>query len=436
MESPCAPPPHERCVRSGFPVDPGHELARPGPVDDPLRMQQDIVILGGARTAMAEYSGTPGFGLFKDLSAIELGAIATRAALERSGVAPAAIDQIFFGNALQTSADAIYGARHVGLKAGLRIEAPALTVNRLCGSGIQSAVSAAQAILLGEAELCVAGGMENMSQAPHVLRGAREGFRFGATPQLEDLLFVALKDPYCGFYMAQTAENVAKKFEISRAAQDEYALRSHQLGAAAVQAGKFAAEIVPLKVKRGREEITVDKDDHIKPDTSLAALQKLRPAFGEQGTVTAGNASGIVDGAAALVLASAQKAKALGLRPKARIRSWAVAGVPPEIMGIGPVPAIRGALQRANLQQSDIDLFEINEAFAAQYLGCERDLDLDRDKVNVNGGAIALGHPLGATGARLLLTLVRELHDSDKRLGCASACIGGGQGIAMIVERM
>ncbi len=399
-------------------------------------MQHEIVILGGARTPMAEYSGTPGYGLFKDVSALDLGAIATKAALERTGVQPDQVGQIFFGNALQTSNDAIYGARHVGLKAGLPIEVPALTVNRLCGSGIQAAVSAAHAMLTGEADICVAGGMENMSQAPHVLHGAREGFRFGSTPQLEDLLFAALMDPYCGFYMAQTAENVAKKFEISREAQDEYAMRSHQLGTAAVKAGKFAAEIVPVTVKRGRKEITVETDDHIKPDTSIEALSKLRAAFGKDGTVTAGNASGIVDGAASLVLTTAERAKALGVTPKAKIRSWAVAGVPPELMGIGPVPAIRKALEKGGLAQNDIDLFEINEAFSAQYLGCERDLELDRDKVNVNGGAIALGHPLGATGARLLLTLVREMEESGKGLGCASACIGGGQGIAMILEKV
>jgi acetyl-CoA acetyltransferase family protein len=396
---------------------------------------QDLVILGGARTAMAEYSGTPGFGLFKDLSAIELGALAAKAALERCGVQPDQVDQVFFGNALQTSNDAIYGARHVALRAGLPIDVPALTVNRLCGSGIQAAVSAAHALLAGEARLCVVGGMENMSQAPHVLHGGREGFRLGAAPPLEDLLFAALKDPFCGFFMAQTAENVAKKFELSRAAQDEYALRSHRLGAAAVAAGKFAAEIVPVTVKRGRKEVVVDKDDHIKPDTSLAALAGLSPAFGKDGTVTAGNASGIVDGAAALVVTTREHAKALGLKPKARIVAWGLAGVPPEIMGIGPVPAIRRALEKARRKLGDVDLFEINEAFSAQYLGVERELGLDRAKVNVNGGAIALGHPLGATGARLLLTLVRELEQSGKALGCASACIGGGQGIAMLLER-
>ena len=366
---------------------------------------------------------------------IELGAAATRAALTRSGVEPDQVDQVFFGNAMQSSADAIYGARHVALHAGIPQEAPALTVNRLCGSGIQSFVSAAHALMLGEGQVCVAGGMENMSQAPFVLRGAREGFRFGSAPALEDSLFVALRDPFCDLFMAQTAENVAQRESISRAEQDEYALRSHRLGAAAVQAGKFAAEITPVTARKGRKEVEVSTDDHIKPDTSLEALSGLRAAFGKDGTVTAGNASGIVDGAAAMVMTTAEHAAALGVAPRARIRAWGVAGVAPDVMGLGPVPAIRMACEKAGLEVSDIDLFEINEAFAAQYLGCEKQLGLDRDKVNVNGGAIALGHPLGATGTRLLLTLARELEDSDKALGCASACIGGGQGIAMIIER-
>ncbi|MCA8942200.1 MAG: thiolase family protein [Planctomycetes bacterium] len=395
----------------------------------------EFVILGGARTPMAEYSGTPGFGLFQDLSAIDLATIATRAALERTAVPPEQIDHVVIGNALQTSNDAIYGARHVGLKAGIPVETPALTVNRLCGSGIQSIVSACHAIGMGEASACVAGGMESMSQAPHVARGMRNGTRFGQNMQLEDLLFAALYDPHCEFLMGQTAENVAGEHGVSRPDQDEFALRSHQLGAAAVAAGKFAAEIVPITVRRGRKEIEVATDDHIKPDTTLEALSSLRPAFGKDGTVTAGNASGIVDGAASLVVTSADWAKAHGLHPKVRIRSWAYEGVPPEVMGIGPVPAIRRACERAGLELSDIDLFEINEAFAAQYLGVERALGLDRDKVNVNGGAIALGHPLGATGTRLVLTLVRELEDTGKAIGCASACIGGGQGIAIIVER-
>jgi len=399
-------------------------------------MRPELVIVGGARTAMAEYSGTPGFGKFKDVSAIDLATHAAKAALQRTGVQPSMVDETFVGNAAQSSSDAIYGARHVALKSGVPIEKPALTVNRLCGSGIQAVVSAAHTIIAGEAQLCLAGGMENMSQVPHVIRGAREGFRFGAEPKIEDLLFAALYDPFCKFFMAQTAENVAKKLTISRQEQDEYALRSHQLGAAAVKAGKFAAEIAPLTIQLGKKEVVVDKDDHIKPETSLEALAGLRPAFGKDGTVTAGNASGIVDGAAMLVVTTAQRAKELGLKPKARIRSWGIAGVPPELMGLGPVPAIQQACKKAGLQVGDLDLIEINEAFSAQYLGCEKELKLDRKKCNVNGGAIALGHPLGATGARLLLTLVREMEQGGKALGCASACIGGGQGIAMILERI
>ncbi|MCB9879567.1 MAG: acetyl-CoA C-acetyltransferase [Planctomycetes bacterium] len=399
-------------------------------------MQSELVIVGGARTAMAEYSGTPGFGKFKDVSAIDLAAHAARAAMERCGVKPEMVDETFVGNAAQSSSDAIYGARHVALKAGVPITKPALTVNRLCGSGIQSVVSAAHSILLGESKLCLAGGMENMSQVPHVIRGARDGFRFGQEPKIEDLLFAALYDPFCKFFMAQTAENVAKQVGISREEQDEYALRSHQLGAAAVKAGKFAAEIAPLVIQRGKKELVVDSDDHIKPETTLEALAGLRAAFGKDGTVTAGNASGIVDGAAMLVVTTAQRAKELGLKPKAKIRSWGLAGVPPEVMGLGPVPSIRQACDKAGLKVGDLDLIEINEAFSAQYLGCEKELGLDRDKCNVNGGAIALGHPLGATGTRLLLTLVREMEESGKSLGCASACIGGGQGIAMILERV
>ena len=385
---------------------------------------------------MAEYSGTPGFGKFKDVSAIDLAAHAAKAALERSGVKPEMVDETFVGNAAQSSSDAIYGARHVGLKAGAPQAAGGLTINRLCGSGIQTIIEAAHQLLLDESRMVLAGGMENMSQVPHVIRGAREGFRFGMEPKIEDLLFAALYDPFCKFFMAQTAENVAKKVGISREEQDEYALRSHMLGAAAVKAGKFAAEIAPLTVTAGRKEFVVDTDDHIKPETSLEALSKLRAAFGKDGTVTAGNASGIVDGAAMLVVTTADYAKELGLKPKAKIRSWGITGVPPEIMGIGPVTAIRQACAKADLKVADLDLIEINEAFSAQDLGCEKELGLDRDKCNVNGGAIALGHPLGATGTRLLLTLVREMEETGKALGCASACIGGGQGIAMILEKV
>jgi acetyl-CoA acyltransferase 2 len=400
-----------------------------------MSQHQDLVLLTGARTAMAEYVGTPGYGLFKDVSANALGAHAIRAALARSGVPAARVQHVVMGNAMQTSADAIYGARHAALQAGIPIETPALTVNRLCGSGMQSIISAAHLILAGEADVVVAGGMENMSQAPHVLRGAREGFRLGAAPQLEDSLFTGLLDTQCGFYMAQTAENLAKEHGITRAAQDEFALRSHQLGAAAVKNGTFTDEIVPITVKRGSKEVVVDTDDHIKPDTSLEALAKLRPAFGKEGTVTAGNASGIVDGAAAVIVTTAARAKAEGWTVRAHLRSWGVAGVEPRIMGFGPVPAIRQSLERAALPLEKVDLFEINEAFSAQYLACEKALGLDRNKVNVNGGAVAIGHPLGATGTRLVLTLTQQLARSKQKYGMASACIGGGQGIAMLIER-
>lgn len=396
---------------------------------------KEIVIVGGARTAMAEYVGTPGFGLFKDINANELGSHAIRGALENAKVSPKLVQHVVMGNALQTSVDAIYGARHAALKAGIPIEVPALTVNRLCGSGIQSLISAAQLMQLGEAEVTVAGGMENMSQAPFSVWGLREGVRFGTQPVMQDLLFAALQDSYCGFYMAQTAENLAKKFSITREAQDEFAYRSHKLGAKAVQEGLFAEEIVPLKVKKGSQELEVKTDDHIKPDTSMEKLAKLRASFGKEGTVTAGNASGIVDGAAALILTTAERAKKEGWTAQATLRAWAVAGVDPSIMGIGPVPAIRECLKRAGLAQDKVDYFEINEAFSAQYLAVEKDLGLNREKVNVNGGAVALGHPLGATGSRLVLTLTRQLQRSKKQFGVASACIGGGQGIAILIER-
>mgnify|MGYP002628564554 CR=1 FL=1 len=398
-------------------------------------MNKQLVIVGGARTAMAEFSGTPGYGLLKTVSAIDLGAHAIRAALERSGVKAEQVDHVIMGNALQTSADAIYGARHASLKAGLGVEVPALTVNRLCGSGIQSVINAAHMILLGEASVVVAGGMENMSQAPHVMRGGRDGYRFGAPPKIEDSLFESLMDPYAGLFMAQTAEKLAGQYGITREAQDEYALRSHQLGAAAVQNGVFAAEIEPLTVTVGRKEFVVDSDDHIRPETTLEGLQKLRPAFGKDGTVTAGNASGIVDGGAALIVTTAERAAAEGWTIRATIRSWGVAGVDPTIMGFGPVPSMKLAAQRGGIAVGDVDLIEINEAFSAQYLACEKALELDRNKCNVNGGAVAIGHPLGATGTRLLLTLMHQLERSSQSTGMASACIGGGQGIAMLLER-
>ena len=390
----------------------------------------DVVILGGARTPMAEYVGA-----FKDASALELGAAAARAALERAGVPAADVDHVVMGNALQTSGDAIYGARHVALKAGVPKPVPALTVNRLCGSGIQAIVSGAQMLALGEAKIVLAGGMENMSQAPHVLRGLRTGLRLGVQPPLEDSLSVALMDSNCKLLMAQTSDNLAKKYALSREAQDDYAMRSHTAGTAATQSGRFAEEIEPVALpQRKGDPIVVSADDHFVPNPSREALGKLPAHFGPESTVTAGNASGIVDGAACVVIATGAEAKARGLVPLGTIVSWASVGVEPSEMGIGPAPAIRAALARAGLTLEQVDLFEINEAFAGQYLAVETELGLDREKVNVNGGAIALGHPLGATGTRLVHTLLIELHRRKKSIGVASACIGGGQGIAMVVR--
>jgi len=393
-------------------------------------MSKDVFILGGKRTPMGEYVGA-----LKDISAIDLGAIAAKAALETTNVAPEEIDHTVMGNALQTSGDAIYGARHVALKAGIPFEKPALTVNRLCGSGIQSIVSGAQMIQLGEAQTALVGGMESMSQAPHVIRGARSGFALGEG-KLEDSLMVALLDTYCNTPMAGTAENLARKFSITREAQDEYALRSQQEAKRASDAGYFADEIVPVEVKSRRSSFVFDHDDHMRPETTMEVLAKLRPAFAKDGFVTAGNASGIVDGAAALVISGEEYLKQSDKKALGRIVSWAYAGVEPEIMGIGPVPATRQALKKAGLELKDIDLIEVNEAFAGQYLAVEKELGLDRDRTNVNGGAIALGHPLGATGTRLVLTLLHELQRRSGRYGLATACIGGGQGIAMIVERI
>jgi acetyl-CoA acetyltransferase family protein len=393
-------------------------------------MARDVFILGGKRTPMGDYAGA-----LKDISAIDLGAIAARGALETTGVAPDEIDHAIIGNALQTSGDAIYGARHVALKAGVPFDRPALTVNRLCGSGIQSIISGAQMIQLDEAQVCLVGGMESMSQAPHVIRGARSGFALGQG-KLEDSLMVALLDTYCNTPMAGTAENLARKFEIPRDDQDQYALRSQQAAKRALDAGFFAAEIVPVEVKTRKGTVLFGQDDHLRPETTLEGLAKLRPAFSKDGFVTAGNASGIVDGAAALVIAGEDFIKAKNIKPAGRIVSWAYAGVEPELMGIGPVPATRQALEKAGLQLSDIDLIEVNEAFAAQYLAVEQQLGLDRERTNVNGGAIALGHPLGATGTRLVLTLLHELQRRGGRYGLATACIGGGQGIAIICERV
>jgi acetyl-CoA acetyltransferase family protein len=388
----------------------------------------EIFILGGARTPMAVYTGK-----LKDISAIELGALAARGAMERTGVKPEDVDHAVYGNVLQTSSDAVYGARHVGLKAGLPIEVPALTVNRLCGSGIQAAINGGQLIQLGEADVVLTGGMESMSQAPHVIRGLRNGLRLGQGA-LEDTLWSALLDTHCGCTMAVTAENCAAKYNVTREEQDAYAIRSQQLADRAWKEGRLKEEVVPVEIKSRKGVELFAQDDHMRPESTIEGLAKLPAAFSKNGCVTAGNASGIVDGGAALLLASAQGVKDHDLTPLARLTHWAYVGVEPSLMGMGPAPATRKVLDKAGLSLKDIDLIEVNEAFAAQYLSVEKELGLDRDRVNVNGGAIALGHPLGMTGTRLLLTLTLELRRRGLKRGLATACIGGGQGIAALVE--
>ena len=391
----------------------------------------DIAIVSGARTPMGRYCGK-----LKDFTAQELGAIAGKGAIERSGLQPTDFDHVVFGNAQQTSGDALYGARHVGLRAGLPIETPGLTVNRLCGSGMQSIVNAAQMIQLEEAKVVLAGGMEAMSQAPFTIRG-RDGFTLAPGGKIEDSLMVALLDSYCGLYMANTAELYGEQQGITRQLQDEFALRSQQLAEAAYKEGRLQEELVPVPLRTSKGEPTgenLTEDDHRRPQTTMEGLAKLRTAFGKNGTVTAGNASGIVDGGAAVVVMSLEQAQKRNLNPLGRIVNWGIAGVEPKLMGRGPVPATKLALQRAGLTLDYIDLIEVNEAFAAQYLAVEKELGLDRSKVNVNGGAIALGHPLGATGTRLVITLLYELRRRKKKYGLATACIGGGQGIAMVVE--
>ena len=387
---------------------------------------EEIFIVEGARTPFGTYGGS-----FKDVSAMDLAVTASKAALERAGVQAADIDNVVFGNVIHTSTNASYVARHIALHAGVPIQSPALIVNRLCGSGLQAVVSAAQSIRLGESHLALAGGTENMSQSPYMLRNVR----FGGGPKMDDMLTATLTDEYCGTGMGVTAENLAKKYGISREEQDQFAFESHMRAARARENGKFAAEIVPVTV-RGRKgkETVVAEDEHIRPNTTVQRLAQLKPAFLSDGTVTPGNASGINDGAAALVLASESAVVRQGLKPLARLVSWAVAGVEPEIMGIGPVASSKIALERAGLRLEDLDLVEINEAFAAQYLAVEKELVLDRNKTNVNGGAIALGHPVGASGARVLLTLLYELKRRQGKRGLASLCIGGGQGITAVVE--
>jgi acetyl-CoA acetyltransferase family protein len=390
-----------------------------------------IVFLSGVRTGFGAFGGA-----LKDLSATDLGTVAARAALERSGVEPAAVGHVIFGNVLQTSSDAPYLARHVGLRAGLPIESPAVTVNRLCGSGFEAVIQGAQRILLGECDVVLAGGTESMSQAPHVVRGARWGLRLGPSAPLEDTLWEALRDSGCGLSMAETAERLAQRYRIGREAVDCYAARSQACAKAAWDAGVLADEVVPVVLtdRKTRQDTPWAADEHMRPGTTVEGLAKLPPYFRKDGVVTAGNASGICDGAAALVVAGEAVARERGLRPLGRLVGWGVAGVDPAVMGIGPVPASRRALAAAGLTLDDMDLVEINEAFAAQYLAVEHELGLDRERTNVDGGAVALGHPLGASGARLTLHLLHALRRRGGRYGLGAACIGGGQGAAVVVE--
>lgn len=390
-----------------------------------------VVFLSGVRTGFGAFGGT-----LKDLSATDLGVIAARGAIARAGLPAAAYDHAVFGNALQTSKDAIYLARHIALQAGLPIPVPALTVNRLCGSGFESIIEGARQILLGESGVVLAGGTESMSQAPHVLRGARWGYRLGPTPPLEDALWEALRDTECDRSMAETAEALAEQYGITRADVDAYALRSQQAADAAWRAGAFADEVIPISIKdrKSKQDIAWAEDEHRRPDTTREGLAKLAPYFRKDGVVTAGNASGIVDGAAAVVVAHDAVAKEHRLRPLGRLVAWGIAGVDPGIMGIGPAPAARKALAQAGMKLDQMDLVEVNEAFAAQYLAVEKELGLDRARTNAEGGAVALGHPLGATGTRITLHLLHALRRTGKRFGLGSACIGGGQGAAVIVE--
>jgi acetyl-CoA acyltransferase 2 len=393
------------------------------------KLSKEIWIVAAKRTPFGTLSGT-----LRSISAIDLAVHAAKAAVAQSGLEAKEFDHVILGNVQQTSPDAIYGARHVGLKAGLPIEVPALTVNRLCGSGFQAVVNAAEQILLGEAKAVLCGGSENMSQAPHILWGLRDGAKFGKPPQLVDSLWEALTDSYSKTPMAVTAENLAVKYGITREAADQFAIESQKRWAAAQESGGFADELVPMEIAQGRKTVTLDRDEHPRPTTTLEGLAKLPPVFKKDGVVTAGNASGICDGASMLVVADGEWAKSRGLTPIAKLLQWGVAAVEPTLMGIGPAPAIRSALERSGLKLDEIDLFDVNEAFAPQFLAVQKELGLPADRTNVNGGAIALGHPLGASGARITTNLVYTLKKRGKRLAVGSACIGGGQGIAVVLE--
>jgi len=391
----------------------------------------EVYLVDGARTAFTSFGGS-----FAQANAVDLGAATAVEALKRANVEANQVDHVIYGNVIHSHTNASFLSRHIGLKAGIPVEVPAYSVNRLCGSGAQSIVSAAQLILLNEAQIVLAGGAENMSMAPYANFTSRfGGYKTGAL-QFDDMLMCTLTDEYVGSGMGMTAEKLADQYEISREEQDDYSLLSQHRAAKARESGVFAKEIVTVEVPNRKGTKLISEDEHIKADMTVEKLASLRPSFKKDGSVTPGNASGINDGAASVILASEKAVRENGLKPLAKIMAWGTAGVDPSIMGIGPVPAIRQALERAELRLEDMDLIEINEAFASQYIAVEKELGLDREKTNVNGGAIALGHPVGASGTRILLSLAYELQRRELTYGVASLCIGGGQGIAVIIKNV
>ncbi len=388
-----------------------------------------VVIVSAARTAIGSYGKS-----LVDVPPTDLGAIASAAAIERAGIEPAAVDHVVFGNVIHTEPADAYMARVVAMKAGVPKETPAYTVNRLCGTGVQAIVSGAQAIQTGEATVVLAGGAESMSRGPYWMPSARWGARMGDA-KLVDPVMGALTDPFSSVLMGVTAENLAERGSISRERQDEFAVESHRRAAVARAEGRFDRQIVPVPVRVRRETVEFDRDEHIREDASVDSMARLKPVFKDDGTVTAGNASGMNDAGAAVVLMSAQRATELGVRPRARILSYGSCGVDPAIMGIGPVPAVRRVLDRAGRTLDEVEVIELNEAFAAQALAVIDDLGLDPALVNPNGGAIALGHPIGATGAAITTKILDDMEDRDLSLGLVTLCIGGGQGIALLLER-
>jgi acetyl-CoA C-acetyltransferase len=392
-------------------------------------MSEDAVIVAAVRTPIGRFGGA-----FSELPATTLGAVAVRAVLERSAIDPVRIDDVLIGQVLQAGAGQ-NPARQSALGGGIPHSVPAMTVNQVCGGGQRALHLAAQAIRLGDADIVLAGGQDSMTRAPHLLPHSRAGFKMGDVTMQDAMLVDGLVDAFNGVHMGVTAERLARKYQITRDEQDQFALASQRKAAAATAAGRFVDEIVPVEVRRKRESIVIAEDEHPRPDTTLAQLAALRPIFDDEGSVTAGNSSGLNDGAAVLLVMSSRRAGELGLEPLARIAAYASAGVDPMEMGLGPVPATRAALAKAGWAPAELDLIELNEAFAAQSIAVNRELGLDPDRINVNGGAIALGHPLGGSGARLVVTLIHEMVRRDARKGLATMCIGGGQGVAICLER-